>query len=112
MPCRAKLVLTDILAEPVQVPQILKVAVPNDIHSKGHFRIDLFTDPVCSKHITVITGIPVNMIPDLTDPLILRRLLLEQIIDLYQQLIQNIQILCLLFKHICDGAPKLRIQEA
>ena len=75
---RPKLILTDILAEPVQISKILKITVHNDIRGKRFLWIDLFTDPVRRKYIAVIAGIPVDMIPDLFELLVLRRLLLEQ----------------------------------
>ena len=81
-----------------------------NVRRKRAFRIDLLFDPVRQEYIAVITGIPVQDVPDL---LRLRFFcIFKTVIHLDKKLIQDGQIIHPVFKSIRDAASRLRAEQA
>ena len=87
-PGRIQLIVRDVLSVPVQIPQIRKVTVHHDPYGKVPPRINGIQNPLCSKHIGIITEKPVKSLPDSCRwrifPFFCRRC--EQAEDLYEKL--------------------------
>ena len=66
MPGCAQLIFTDIFSELIEIPDIRKIALRNQINCEGFRRIQLLPNPICRKHITVVAGIPVHRVSDRT----------------------------------------------
>ena len=107
MPRRPQLILCDILSEAVQAAVILQIRMFDDIRRERIFRIDLFHDPVRKEHIAVITGIPVNDIPDLFCPIFLCPL--KTIVHFDKQFTEDRQVIHPVLKSIRDPGPHLSI---
>ena len=108
--CSFLFVFRDIFPEPVQITKILKIAFADQVRGKRMLRIDLIPDAVCHKHVTIITGIPVNGIPD--GGRFRLPLFLKLAVDLQEEFHQDIQIFCLPLKYIGNSTPKFGIQSA
>ena len=110
MPRCTQFILRDIFTETIEISVAVQICILDNIRRKGVLRIDLLFDPVCQEHVAVITGIPVDNIPDLFRSRLC--VLLKTVVDFDKKFIQDRQIVRPLLKCIGDSRPHLRIETA
>ena len=115
MLCCTDLVLTNIFSKAIQILCIRKICIFNNILRKISGRIDLVTDPVCRKYITVIAGIPIQDILQLMKRYLTSFFSLchrKAAIDLQKKFHQDRQVFFFSFKYPGNSSTDFCIQEA